>query len=185
MTDQQRYASGLLSALEFAADMHRDQRRKGKEASPYINHPIQVAEILANVAGESDLALLMAAVLHDTIEDTVATREDLLERFGAEVTGLVAEVTDDKNLKKPERKRLQIEHGPHLSERARMIKIADKICNVRDIAAKPPGHWDDQRRLEYFDWAEKVVAACSGVSPALEAAFADALQAGRAAVPGG
>ena len=138
MNQNREYAVSLLKALEFAAQMHRDQRRKGVEASPYINHPIQVAEVLASHGGVSDLATLMAALLHDTVEDTQATLDDLTKIFDAEVSSLVAAVTDDKSLPKMERKKQQIEHAPTLSEGAKMIKIADKICNIRDIASKPP-----------------------------------------------
>ena len=174
MAERNAYSS-LLDALEYAAEMHRDQRRKGAEASPYINHPIKVARILATVGGVTDLPTLMAAVLHDTIEDTRTEHSDLVERFGTEVADLVAEVSDDKGLLKHERKQKQVEHAPHLSERARMIKIADKICNVTDIAEKPPAHWDVERRRAYFDWAAAVVDGCRGVNAALETCFEDSI----------
>jgi guanosine-3',5'-bis(diphosphate) 3'-pyrophosphohydrolase len=165
------FASNLLRALDFAAHMHRDQRRKGADASPYINHPIQVAELLATVGRIDDEQTLMAAVLHDTIEDTIATPGELAELFGDAVRDLVLEVTDDRTLDKAERKRRQVQHAPHLSARAKAIKIADKICNVRDIGSKPPVDWDRQRRLEYFEWAERVVAGCRGTNAPLEAHF--------------
>ncbi len=182
MTESTAYAASLLDALEFAAEMHRDQRRKGAEASPYINHPIKVARVLATVGGVSDLPTLMAAVLHDTIEDTRTSKEDLIERFGAEVAGLVEEVSDDKDLPKNERKKKQVEHAPHLSERARMIKISDKICNVTDIAEKPPADWDVERRRRYFEWAAAVVDGCRGVNADLEACFAEAVAKSAASV---
>ncbi len=171
MVQDNSYSASLLDALEYAAEMHRDQRRKGAEASPYINHPIQVARLLASVGGVADLATLMAAILHDTIEDTRTEKQDLVERFGDEVAGLVEEVSDDKSLPKAERKREQVKHSPHLSDRAKMIKIADKICNVRDIAEKPPADWDLERRRQYFDWASAVVEGCRGVNAELEACF--------------
>lgn len=171
MSNDQHYAQSLLKALEFAAEKHRDQRRKGIEASPYINHPIQVAGVLATIGQVDDLVTLVAAVLHDTIEDTDTTSEELEEQFGRDVADVVAEVTDDKSLPKQDRKRLQIEHTPHLSDRAKQIKIADKIGNVRDITFKPPADWDERRRQEYFKWAEKVVAGCRGVNAKLEASF--------------
>lgn len=170
-TNKLGYAQILLRAVEFAAEKHRDQRRKGVEASPYINHPIQVAEILATVGKVDDVTTLAAALLHDTVEDTDTSPEDLESVFGSEVAEVVSEVTDDKSLAKAQRKRLQIEHTPRLSDRAKMIKIADKTCNVRDIGAKPPADWDNQRRQEYFEWAGQVVAGCRGVNPDLEAYF--------------
>lgn len=158
----------MLDALEFAAGRHRDQRRKGHDASPYINHVIRVARLLAD-AGVRDPALLCAAALHDTIEDTETTPLDLERRFGAEVRSLVEEVTDDKRLPKAERKRLQVERAPGLSVQAKQLKIADKIANIEDIAAIPPIDWSLRRRREYLAWAEAVVAGCRGANPGLEA----------------
>jgi len=167
-------AAALLKASTFAARKHRDQRRKDADASPYINHPLEVAEVLARIGGVDDATVLQAALLHDTVEDTQTTPEELEREFGAAVRKLVEEVTDDKTLPKLERKRLQIEHAPHLSPRAKLIKLADKICNVRDVTHSPPKGWDEQRRIEYFDWAAKVVAGCRGTNRALERHF-DAL----------
>ncbi len=133
--------AAILKALHFAATKHRDQRRKDVEASPYINHPIEVAELLAREGGVTDPVILQGAILHDTIEDTRTTREELEEAFGSEVRSVVEEVSDDKRLPKDERKRLQIAHASHLSERARQIKIADKISNVRGVTVAPPADW--------------------------------------------
>lgn len=172
-------AASLLTALKFAADKHRSQRRKGADACPYINHPIEVAEILSGVGNVSDLATLQAAILHDTIEDTQTTGHELEEHFGEEVRRLVEEVTDDKSLPKLERKRLQIEHAPHISSKAKLIKIADKISNVRDVTHFPPTHWPHQRRVEYLDWAEKVVEGLRGCSLAIEKLFEETLNEAR------
>lgn len=169
----------LLKALHFAADKHRDQRRKNVEASPYINHPIEVAELLARVGGVTDLVTLQGAILHDTIEDTDTTPDELEEVFGPEVRGVVEEVTDDKNLPKSDRKRLQIEHAPHISERARLIKLADKISNVRSVTETPPANWPLSRRQEYLDWTEKVCSGLRGCNPELEALYRDLLAQGR------
>ena len=174
--------AALLGALDFAADKHRYQRRKGEDKSPYINHPIEVAAMLAGTGGIDDLAILMAAALHDTIEDTETTAEEIAERFGETVRGYVEEVTDDKSLPKTERKRLQVEHAPHLSNGARLIKLADKTCNVSDMLSRPPAGWDLERRRDYFDWAEAVVAGLEGVNPALEERFRQALEEGRRAL---
>jgi guanosine-3',5'-bis(diphosphate) 3'-pyrophosphohydrolase len=165
----------LLRALDFAARKHRDQRRKDPDASPYINHPISLANCLANEGGISDNNVLVAALLHDTVEDTETTIEELQEHFGERIAGIVAEVTDDKSLDKADRKRLQIEHAPHISREAQLVKLADKICNVRDVARTPPPGWTLSRRQEYFDWAKRVVDGLRGASPALEAAFDTAL----------
>lgn len=177
----------ILKSLEFAALRHRTQLRKGEDKSPYINHPIQVANLLVNEAGEKDPILLTAAILHDVIEDTVDTLEEkqelinkISEIFGEQVLSLVMEVTDDKSLEKPERKRLQIEQAPHKSINAKKLKIADKIMNVRDITTNPPTWWTLQRIIDYFDWAEKVVAELRGVNKRLEDMFDECLINGRA-----
>ena len=128
----------LITALAFAADKHKNQRRKDADASPYINHPIALANLLLNEAGVEDQRVLIAAVLHDTIEDTDTTEQELVRYFGKDVADIVLEVTDDKALPKAERKRLQIEHAAHISRRAKLVKLADKICNLRDITASPP-----------------------------------------------
>jgi len=176
MTQINQFATNLLHALDFAAQKHRDQRRKGAEASPYINHPIQVAEVLTSVGNVDDEATLIAAILHDTIEDTDTTPGDLTERFGEEVCELVLAVSDDKSLPKEERKRLQVEHAREIPDKAKLIKIADKICNVKDIGSKPPVNWSKERRREYFNWATEVVDACAGVDANLESYFTQCVE---------
>ena len=163
----------LLQAMAFAADKHRNQRRKDAEASPYINHPIALANVLANEGGVQDVSVLCAAVLHDTIEDTETTAEELRDLFGDQVASVVLEVTDDKLLDKAVRKQLQIEHAPHISLQAKLVKLADKISNLRDILASPPADWSSERKQAYFDWAAAVVAGLRGVHPGLEAVFDD------------
>jgi guanosine-3',5'-bis(diphosphate) 3'-pyrophosphohydrolase len=161
----------VLDALDFAASKHRDQRRKDANASPYINHPIQLARVLAVEGKIIDEQVIAAAILHDTIEDTETTPDELKHRFGITVASVVEEVTDDKSLPKAVRKQLQIDHAPHVSRRAKLVKLADKICNVRDILESPPADWSLQRKAEYFDWAKKVVDGVRGTAPALEAIF--------------
>jgi guanosine-3',5'-bis(diphosphate) 3'-pyrophosphohydrolase len=161
----------LIDAIAFAAHRHRNQRRKDVEASPYINHPIALARVLAVEAGIKDEKTLLAAVLHDTLEDTETSFEELREHFGLTVAETVAEVSDDKSLTSARRKQLQIEHAPHLSKRAKFVKLADKICNLRDVAAHPPHDWPLARRREYFDWANSVIDGLRGTHPTLENLF--------------
>lgn len=167
----------FIDAVAFAAMKHSAQRRKDAEASPYINHPIALAHVLAFEANVNDEHVLIAAILHDTIEDTKTTFDELRERFGLSIAKIVAEVTDDKSLSKQRRKALQIEHAPHLSRRAKLVKLADKICNLRDVASSPPVDWPMRRRRKYFDWAKKVVDGLRCVHPRLEALFDDAYAA--------
>ncbi len=170
----------FFKALSFAADKHRDQRRKDREATPYINHPIEVATVLAVEGLIEDETLLIAAILHDTVEDTTATLADIEDLFGPDVSKLVADVSDDKNLPKDERKRLQIMHSATLGPNAKQLKIADKICNVRDIGVHPPDGWPQQRLEAYLDWAIAVVNGCRGVNPQLDTAFDQTVAEARA-----
>lgn len=175
----------ILRALAFAATKHREQRRKGRGASPYINHPIEVARTLAEVGGVTDAEILAAAVLHDTLEDTEATAAELEREFGARIRSLVEEVSDDKALSQPERKRLQIVHAPTLSPGARLVKLGDKIANVRDVTHDPPPSWDPARRRAYLNWAREVVDQIRGSNAALEALFDQMVREGMAALDGG
>jgi len=168
----------LLQACLFAAEKHRKDTRKNAEKTPYINHPIEVAEHLATVGKVSDEDILMAALLHDTIEDTETSEEEIAERFGEAVMELVLECTDDKKLEKLERKRLQIVNAPKKSPGAKMIKIADKTCNLRDLIFDPPKDWSTTRKKEYFEWAKKVVAGLLGINEALDACVTSVLQEG-------
>ena len=164
----------LLKALAFAAHKHKDQRRRDVEASPYINHPITLADILCNEAHVTDNEVICAALLHDTVEDTDTTPEELEREFGPAIRDIVMDVTDDKGLPKAERKQRQIEHAAHISDKAKLVKLADKISNLRDMAVCPPSGWPLERRQEYFDWARAVIDRLRGVHPPLEAIFDEA-----------
>ena len=164
----------IFKAAEFAARKHRDQRRKDKSASPYINHPIALAEVLSRVGGITSPKVLAAALLHDTLEDTKTTRAELWQAFGPSITKIVEEVTDDKRLPKQRRKELQVEHAAHISTRAKLVKLADKISNLSDIITSPPAGWSLQRKREYFDWAKRVIDQVRGTNSKLERRF-DAL----------
>ncbi|MEO7157982.1 MAG: HD domain-containing protein [Vicinamibacterales bacterium] len=164
----------LIDALAFAAYKHRNQRRKDVDASPYINHPIALAHVLAVEAGVDDEHTLAAAILHDTLEDTETSFEELSERFGTPIAKTVAEVSDDITLPRLRRKALQIEHASHLSKRAKLVKLADKICNLRDVSTNPPRDWPLARRREYFDWGKQVIDGLRGVHPRLEKLFDEA-----------
>lgn len=171
----------ILNAAAFAARKHSTQRRKDRAASPYINHPLALAATLANEGGVTDPDVIAAALLHDTVEDTDTTPAEIEAAFGARVAAIVAEVTDDKALPKAERKRLQVVKAPGKSTEAKLVKLADKICNLRDIASDPPASWSAERKRAYFAWASEVVAGLRGINPALEAAFDAAFAAGHGA----
>lgn len=172
-------AGALLDAIAFAAEKHRNQRRKDQDASPYINHPIQLASLLKH-QGIDDVVVLCAAILHDTVEDTNTTPADLRRVFGDAIADVVVEVTDDKSLSKAQRKRLQVEHAQRLTHRAKLVKLADKICNLRDMVAAPPSGWDLQRKREYFAWAKAVIDGLRGTHAGLEAIFDDVYAEGLA-----
>jgi len=173
---------GILKAARFASVKHVSQKRKGAAGEPYFNHLIEVAELVSRAISEPDANVIAAAFLHDTVEDTKTSMEELIEAFGPDIAGLVKEVTDDKSLPKAERKELQVEHAPTISARAQTIKIADKISNLRSIAFTPPEGWDLRRKQEYFAWAKRVVDACSAPNPFLKTEFERTFQEVRAAV---
>jgi (p)ppGpp synthase/HD superfamily hydrolase len=174
----------LLEALRFAALKHRNQRRKGEEGSPYLHHCIEVADALASLGGVEDPDVLAAAVLHDTLEDTDTTPEELERRFGPRVRRIVEEVSDDRALTRDRQRALQIEKAPTLSGEAKLIKLADKICNVGDVAHAPPLGWSLERRAEYVEWTAQVVDGCRGTNPDLERRYDDLLAEARRALAG-
>ncbi|MBL8177146.1 MAG: HD domain-containing protein [Bryobacterales bacterium] len=161
----------ILHAAQYAAAKHAQQRRKGATAEPYVNHLLEVARLVSDALEEPDPNLVIAALLHDVVEDAGVTRADLVTEFNEDVASLVMEVTDDKSLPKQERKRLQVEHAPHKTVRAQVIKLADKISNLRAMLVSPPESWDVRRRREYVVWAEQVVAGLTAPSPLLMKEF--------------
>lgn len=177
MTSQDDTAPAILRAALFAARVHATHRRKGAAAEPYVNHVLEVAEILA--ANGAPVEAVIAGLLHDTVEDSdkdpdPITHDRLVVEFGEAIAAIVAEATDDKSLPKEIRKGLQIRHAPARSAAAKQLKLADKISNLRAISATPPANWDHARRVEYVGWAGRVAAGLKGVNPALDALFEDA-----------
>ncbi|MEM7453851.1 MAG: HD domain-containing protein [Planctomycetota bacterium] len=166
----------LLEAASFAAARHATQTRKDKSGSPYINHPLKVAAMLAGPGGIADLDLLIAALLHDVVEDTETCAEEIRDRYGERVAGIVSEVTDDKTLPRARRKAIQVETAREKSPAAKELKIADKICNVNDIDEDAPAGWPLTRKLEYLDWSRQVVDGCRGVNEGLEREFDEAVE---------
>ncbi|MFT5368987.1 MAG: guanosine-3',5'-bis(diphosphate) 3'-pyrophosphohydrolase [Candidatus Latescibacterota bacterium] len=160
----------LLKAANFAAEKHRDQRRKDAEQTPYINHPISVAETL-RIFGVDDENVLVAAILHDVLEDTSTSPGEIAQAFGMEVLAIVQEVTDNKSLAKQMRKDLQVESAFTLSEGARWVRLADKICNLQDMAERPPVDWSIERLLQYVDWCERVIKQMPNINESLETRF--------------
>lgn len=172
----------FTEAISFAAKKHRQQKRKGADQEPYINHPLEVVNLLTSVGKVEDFDILIAAVLHDTIEDTETTAAEITELFGANVCQMVLELTDDKSLPKETRKQLQIEHAPHISNGAKQIKLCDKISNIRDVSKNPPDGWSMERRFEYIVWGEKVVNGLRGANADLENHFDALISEARAAI---
>lgn len=165
--------SKLTQAIVFAAEKHKNQRRKDGLGTPYINHPLRVLNILTTYGMEQysfewELPILIAAVLHDTVEDTDATIEEIVNNFGVEVANIVAEVTDDKSLPKRTRKKLQVEHAPNKSKSAKLVKLADKLDNLRDLEQTLPVEWTEEMRFGYFVWTYEVVEGMRGTNLSLE-----------------
>lgn len=166
----------VVKALNFAAGKHRDQRRKDCDRTPYINHPIALMHVLTEEAGLTDAHVLAVAALHDTVEDTDATLDEIEQVFGEKISKSVFELTDNKSLPKPERKKRQVEYAKEISHTGALVLLADKICNLRDIARISPPDWTLQRRRDFFDWAKEVVDQLPPVNETLEALFQDAYQ---------
>ena len=167
----------VSEAAELAARRHLGQRRKGRGSEPYINHLAEVANLLATATNGDDAELVAAGWLHDTVEDTETTRKELAGKFGERVASLVAEVTDDMNLPKAQRRQKQIEDAPHKSPGAKLIKIADKISNIRARIVKRPNKKQRDDLADYVAFSEKVVAGCRGTNARLDAEFDEAVKA--------
>lgn len=171
MPDRHAELGLVLKAVQFAAWKHREQRRKDVKASPYINHPVALADLLWREGRVDDAVVIASALLHDTLEDTQTSIAELKGAFGAQIAAIVEEVTDVKWLANKSRKRLHVARAGRASKRAKLVKLADKICNLRDILASPPKGWSLERKRDYFDWANAVVDQLRGVSPRLEQSF--------------
>jgi guanosine-3',5'-bis(diphosphate) 3'-pyrophosphohydrolase len=165
----------ILAAVIFASHKHQGHIRKDERGSPYVTHPLAVARLIYQIGQVQDQNILIAAILHDTIEDTPTTPDEIRERFGEDVLSIVLEVTDDKTLLKERRKQLQVIHAPHLSYAAKIVKLADKIVNCQDILRIPPKDWTLVRRRDYIQWAADVVAQIRGTNPPLEGVFDEML----------
>jgi guanosine-3',5'-bis(diphosphate) 3'-pyrophosphohydrolase len=179
MKPQAQALGVVLKAATFAAHKHRNQRRKDVKATPYINHPLALAQALCEEGDVRDPVILAAALLHDTIEDTETSYDELRGQFGARIADIVAEVTDTKFLGKQSRKRLQLSKAGRASAAAQQVKIADKLCNLRDMLASPPAKWSERRKQEYFDWAKAVVDQVRSANPKLAERFDAVWEAGR------
>lgn len=167
--------AAIVSATNFAAIKHKDQKRKDPEGTPYINHPVGVAYILTK-AGIDDVEVIQGAILHDTVEDTDTTLDEIEAEFGKAVRDIVDEVTDDKDLEKMERKRLQIVHAKTASNKAKLVKLADKLYNLRDLERTTPRGWTEERKLEYFFWSAKVILGCRGSNKDIEELLDEVLE---------
>lgn len=158
----------LMDAVQFSSEKHKDQRRKNTLQHPYINHPIRVARLLAVDAAVSDINVIVSALLHDTVEDTDTSIDEINKYFGPVVARIVGEVSDDKSLPKQARKQMQIDHAPNASVQAKLVKLADKLDNLTDLSQVTPVGWQPERVLEYFSWSEKVIAGLRGTNAVLE-----------------
>ena len=166
----------ITRALRFAAERHSSQRRKGQAKEPYVNHLAEVSELVADATEGKDVNLIAAALLHDTIEDTETSSDELVATFNNDIAQLVADVTDDKSLPKQDRKHLQVVNSRAQNMRVKLLKLADKTSNLRSLANSPPENWNTERKQAYIDWAIKVAAGLKGVNPWLEERFDEALR---------
>jgi uncharacterized protein (UPF0147 family) len=161
----------LTKALLFAAEAHRNQRRKGAAQEPYLNHLVEVLDLLVQATDGTDTDMLIAAILHDVVEDTSASYEDVAKKFGERVAGIVRENSDDMTLPKAERRRARIAAMPLKSREARLVKMADVISNLRAIAVSPPAGWSADRKLGYLEGCRQLIDAGRGTDAAIERTF--------------
>ena len=164
-------SGAILDAAVFAASIHRGQYRKGDTSAPYLEHCLEVAYLLSNLGGIDDETTIVAALLHDTLEEDASKADDIRSRFGDEILEIVKELTDDPALAEAERRKAQVDHAPHLSQRAKAIKLADKISNIRDVIEHRPEGWSDERLAEYIEWGRDVVEGLRGANDKLEERF--------------
>ena len=167
----------LIDALNFAAEKHQYQRRNGYDRLPYINHLIKVVKTMMEVAQVTDEVILLAAILHDVIEDTDLTEEALAYRFNPKTAAIVRELSDDMTLEHAKRKQLQIVRAKGLSKAARMIRIADKVCNMRDLMSYPMIEWSVEKKRAYVKNSIQVVDEIRGTNAALENWFDETVEA--------
>jgi len=172
----------ITHALRFAAERHSSQRRKGQAKEPYVNHLAEVSELVADATEGKDVNLIAAALLHDTIEDTETSSDELVATFNNDIAQLVADVTDDKSLPKQDQKNLQVVNSRAQNMRVKLLKLADKTSNLRSLANSPPENWNTERKQAYIDWAIKVAAGLKGVNPWLEERFDEALRGAQQAL---
>ena len=166
----------ITRALHFAAERHSNHRRKGQAQEPYVNHLAEVSELVADATEGKDVNLIAAALLHDTIEDTETSSDELVATFNNDIAQLLADVTDDKSLPKQDRKYLQVVNSRAQNMRVKLLKLADKTSNLRSLANSPPENWNTEQKQAYIDWAIKVAAGLKGVNPWLEGRFDEALR---------
>ena len=168
----------LLEALDFAAERHSAQRRKGPDAAPYVNHLIEVAMLVARVAQVEDVEVLMAAVLHDVLEDTPTSRDEVAARFGPRVCRFVEALSDDKSLPRKQRRQITLEHLPEMEALVKVVKLADLTSNIKLL----PPNWSDERKLEYLEWSESAASICQAECQALAELYWQRAGAARAAL---
>ncbi|KAI6203563.1 hypothetical protein M3Y94_00571700 [Aphelenchoides besseyi] len=165
----------VLKAADFAARRHRQQKRKDLKQTPYINHPVGVAHILTDIGDVKDTVTLVAALLHDTVEDTKTTIEEIEWEFGTEVRSIVAELTEDKTLPREQRKKIAVDKADQLSSKARVIQLADKLYNLRDLERAIPIGWSKGHVREYVDWSRELVQKIRNTNEAIEAELDDTI----------
>lgn len=159
-------------ACYFAANAHKRQKRKDATGTPYINHPIDVANILAD-AGITDPDILCAAVLHDTIEDTYVTYDLIKEQFGEKVANIVKECSDDKSYPKEIRKQMQLKHSTNASVEAKLVKAGDKLSNIGDLDSNPPANWTQDEIQGYITWCYAVCLEIKGHNQIVDQRLSD------------
>ncbi|EFO18322.1 hypothetical protein LOAG_10172 [Loa loa] len=163
----------IIEAVDLAARRHRQQRRKDAAQTPYVNHPIGVAYILTSEGQITDTTTIIAAILHDIVEHTKTTDEEIRKMFGDEIADIVKECTMVRSMKREARMKSELEKASKLSHKAKLVQLADKLNNIRDIERGTPLGWTKQHVTEYIIFAKDLLSKIRGIHGPLESALDD------------
>jgi len=150
-------AEAVLGAAIFATEKHKSQVRSNEKKTPYIIHPIEVADLVMKIGHVYDKDVLITALLHDVMDDTQTTYEQITSLYGTKVSSYLEEMTSKQGLSLKEQKKQQIMQAFRQNPSVAIIKLSDKLSNLKTLATSPPPSWSRDRIDQYFQWAQTVI----------------------------